>query len=68
MPRFYSFVTFTRGQVAKNNPSLQEEFKKIARIKNIGPSIGKIQTYLEENLTRGCRIVFSTPDALAILN
>merc|ERR1719295_1137134 len=40
--------------VAKNNPSLHEQFLKIGRVKEIGPSIGKIQDYLEENLTKGC--------------
>lgn len=54
--------------VAKNNPSLQEEFKKIARIKNIGPSVGKIQDFLEENLSKGCQLLFSTSEALRILS
>jgi len=54
--------------VAKNNPSLQEEFKKIARVKEIGPSVGKIQDYLEENLAKGCEMVFSTKDAFRLLS
>lgn len=54
--------------VAKNNPSLKAEFDKIAKVKNIGPSIGTIQEYLEENLTKGCELIFSTPEAFKILS
>jgi len=54
--------------VAKTNPSLQEQFAQIAKIKNIGPTIGKIQDFLEENLSSGCQLIFSTPEALKLLS
>jgi len=53
--------------VAKNNPSLKEEFAKIARIKEIGPSIETIQSYLEQHLHEGCKLVFATTDAYKLL-
>lgn len=55
-------------EVAKANPSLQEEFKKIKKFKDIGPSVATIREFLEDQLPVGCRLIFGTSDALSLLN
>jgi hypothetical protein len=56
------------SKVAKANPSLQEEFKKIKKFKDIGPSVATIREFLEDQLPVGCRLIFGTSDALSLLN